>query len=1186
MSRKELNDVTITSKFDEASTRENLVSGETIGKHFGKIKKFFSDLKPVAFSGSYSDLSNTPTVDSTLSDTSTNAIQNKAVNSALLKKSNSGHTHDDRYYTETEIDTKLNSKAASSHKHTKSEITDFPTSMPANGGNSSTVNSHTVNSDVPANAKFTDTTYETFTGASSIANGSKGLVPAPIKGEENSFLKADGTWGTPTDTKYNLGSFGVTASATEINYTKGTTSNIQDQINGKAASSHTHDDRYYTETEIDTKLKGKSDTTHSHTTVNGHTVESDVPANAKFTDTNTWNALKGATTSAAGTAGYAPAPSAGAANRYLRSDGTWSVPPDTNTHVAVVDNLTSTATGSALSANQGKVLKGLVDGKADSSHTHTTVNGHTVNSDVPANAKFTDTNTWNALKGATTDADGSAGYAPAPTKGASNRYLRSDGTWAVPPDTNTHVSVVDTLASTDKTAALSANQGKVLKGLVDGKAASSHTHTTVNGHAVNADVPANAKFTDTTYETFTGASSTANGTKGLVPAPTKGNAGLFLRSNGTWGTPTDTNTWRPVVDNLTTTATDQSLSANQGKVLKGLVDGKAASSHTHTKSQITDFPSSLPANGGNSTTVNGHTVNSDVPANAKFTDTNTWNALKGATTSAAGTAGYAPAPAAGAANRYLRSDGTWSVPPDTNTVYSHPTYTAKANGLYKVTVDSTGHVSGTTAVSKSDIVNLGIPGSDTTYETFTGASSTANGTKGLVPAPTKGNDGLFLRSNGTWGTPTDTKYTLGSFGITASATEINYTKGVTSAIQTQLNSKAASNHTHTTINGHTVNSNVPANAKFTDTVVPVIDNLSSTSTTAALSAAQGKELTNIIGSLYSNVVFSTFKFNFTSTFTNNGITFSKLADNFLRLQGTATSNINYNIGSFLFDRNNDKYIYFFVPCGNSNIINNISFELLFSDINDNSDCFPYEIEDEYICIDISDVDTTTKDNTSINIIINSGAVVDITLQILCVPMATNNVKINMNNISNISYSSNFSNTNTIIREICSTVDKIDISAGSSTQPVYFYCGKPVACKYTLGASVPSNAKFTDTVTTIVNSCDSDSTTSALSAAQGKSLKAYIDSVNTNAGNISMYLNSFKQTGVVTCSSTPNTPTVTHVNFATKMSYTPLVFLNPLTAVPGTILKGCSATNITQTGFDIYITRSDGGQTSVKWMAIY
>lgn len=44
----------------------------------------------------------------------------------------------------------------------------------------------------------------------------------------------------------------------------------------------------------------------------------------------------------------------------------------------------------------------------------------------------------------------------------------------------------------------------------------------------------------------------------------------------------------------------------------------------------------------------------------------------------------------------------------TDTVYTHPTYTAKSSGLYKVTVDSTGHVSGTTAVVQSDITALGI----------------------------------------------------------------------------------------------------------------------------------------------------------------------------------------------------------------------------------------------------------------------------------------------------------------------------------------------------------------------------------------------------------------------------------------------------------------------------------------------
>lgn len=52
----------------------------------------------------------------------------------------------------------------------------------------------------------------------------------------------------------------------------------------------------------------------------------------------------------------------------------------------------------------------------------------------------------------------------------------------------------------------------------------------------------------------------------------------------------------------------------------------------------------------------------------------------------------------------------------------------------------------------------------------------------------------YTRADGTTGSittqDTNTTYTLSSFGITASSTELNYTKGVTSAIQTQLNNKA------------------------------------------------------------------------------------------------------------------------------------------------------------------------------------------------------------------------------------------------------------------------------------------------------------------------------------------------------------------------------------------------------------
>lgn len=46
--------------FTESTERTNLVSGSTLSTLFGKVKKWFSDLKAVAFSGSYNDLSDKP----------------------------------------------------------------------------------------------------------------------------------------------------------------------------------------------------------------------------------------------------------------------------------------------------------------------------------------------------------------------------------------------------------------------------------------------------------------------------------------------------------------------------------------------------------------------------------------------------------------------------------------------------------------------------------------------------------------------------------------------------------------------------------------------------------------------------------------------------------------------------------------------------------------------------------------------------------------------------------------------------------------------------------------------------------------------------------------------------------------------------------------------------------------------
>lgn len=47
---------------------------------------------------------------------------------------------------------------------------------------------------------------------------------------------------------------------------------------------------------------------------------------------------------------------------------------------------------------------------------------------------------------------------------------------------------------------------------------------------------------------------------------------------------------------------------------------------------------------------------------------------------------------------------------------------------------------------------------NTTYSAFKGATSSAAGGSGLVPAPTAGKQGQYLRGDGTWATPTDTTY--------------------------------------------------------------------------------------------------------------------------------------------------------------------------------------------------------------------------------------------------------------------------------------------------------------------------------------------------------------------------------------------------------------------------------------------
>ena len=343
-----------------------------------------------------------------------------------------------------------------------------------------------------------------------------------------------------------------------------------DKVDGKGLS--TND---YTTAEK-TKLAGLMNYIHPTTSGNKH-----IPAGGSANQILGWSAdgtakwvnekdttysvMSGATIDADGESGLVPSPTKGS-QRWLDSTGAWTTPPNTTYGAA------STTSAGLMSAADKKKLDGIATGANKYVHPNYTAQdnslykitvdatGHVsavtavAKGDITALGIPSTNTTYGTFKGATTSEAGSTGLVIAPVAGNANRYLRSDGTWAVPPDTNT------------------------------------------------------------TYGVFAKATADVAGSTGLVPAPAKGQQTYYLRGDGTWAVPA--NTWRGIQDNLTSSSTTDSLSANQGKVLKGLIDGKAASGHTH------NYAGSSSA-GGAATSANK--VNAALTINLNGTSQGAWD---------------------------------------------------------------------------------------------------------------------------------------------------------------------------------------------------------------------------------------------------------------------------------------------------------------------------------------------------------------------------------------------------------------------------------------------------------------------------------------------------------------------------------------------------------------------------------
>lgn len=134
-------------------------------------------------------------------------------------------------------------------------------------------------------------------------------------------------------------------------------------------------------------------------------------------------------------------------------------------------------------------------------------------------------------------------------------------------DNDTWRGIQNNLTSESTVDSLSAYQGKVLKGLIDEKSPADHTHKYAGSSSIGGSATSAVKLDTITAGTATQPVYFSDG-KPVACTYT------LEKSVPSYAVFTDTNTWRPIEDNLTSTSTTYSLSAAQGKALKALIDAK------------------------------------------------------------------------------------------------------------------------------------------------------------------------------------------------------------------------------------------------------------------------------------------------------------------------------------------------------------------------------------------------------------------------------------------------------------------------------------------------------------------------------------------------------------------------------------------------------------------------------------
>lgn len=396
-------------------------------------------------------------------------------------------------------------------------------------GDAATVNGKTVAANVPANAKFTDTTYTDMTAATASAAGTHGLVPAPAAGKQNAFLRGDGTWVVPTNTTYTA----ATASKLGLVKSGGDVTVGTDGIMSVVDNSHNHTIANVTglqdalDDKISTSLKGTANGV-AELDADGKVPSTQLPSYVDDVIEGYLNAGKfykesSHTTEITAESGKIYVDSA--TNKTYRWSGT--------AYVEISASLALGETSStAYRGDRGKTAYDHSQVKTGNPHNVTKNDvglGNVENkSSATIRGEITKANVTDAL-----------GYTP-PEQDTTYSAATTSTAGLMSASDKTKLNGIAAGAEVNQNAVANIKVGDVIvaaNAKIDTFELVGSTNVTLEADATTKKIT--IKSANTTYTAMTAATASAAGKSGLVPVPPAGSQNKFLTGAGTWVSPSE-----------------------------------------------------------------------------------------------------------------------------------------------------------------------------------------------------------------------------------------------------------------------------------------------------------------------------------------------------------------------------------------------------------------------------------------------------------------------------------------------------------------------------------------------------------------------------------------------------------------------------------------------------------------------